>query len=299
MKFDATPAIVITGMPGTGKSALSRYLAERLKDNWTVIQVSLDDALRVQCAIDKLDFKGAPLYGRRNGFFYLEDEWRPKQMELAAAGVFALADFIRSLNLQVERSPLFLMEFPLTEIERFTVRVSDRTNRWVGGVVLLQTERTIRLLRNDSRVDQHRLPDPVLAYFDDELVYADVARHCEELRDAGWPVIIENTEGEEPGVLNRISAAVLAVLAEMLRKMLARETNSITTTGLWGMNARLYGTLRCQRIFVIWHDRTGLIPYSYELGRLLTPWAYRDALDQIIDEACLKVDECCSLPLHQ
>jgi hypothetical protein len=158
------PIVVLAGMPAAGKSTLSTFLARKFAATWSPVEISLDDALEVQCPYGRAKFSSPLMYERDQRSFMLADDWRPEQTRLAARGVFSLMIFANRMLGDVARNQLFLLEFPLTELPTVVSRVCeiDIAN---CILVLLDADKDLCIDRNMHRTGNIQVPASVMNYF--------------------------------------------------------------------------------------------------------------------------------------
>lgn len=199
--------VAIVGMPATGKSTVSHYISRQLAATWRPVEISLDDALDVQCPEGEVEFSKKLLYARHDSFFLLADDWRPKQMKLATLGVFSLVELANRLIAYRTLRPLFLLEFPLTELPTLVDRITD--DSFANCVlVLLTARRDICIARNRQRGVRAQVPLSAMSYFYDSIRSINVSWHCDRLRTLGWHILEQNTEGSIDEVVPRVGRAI-------------------------------------------------------------------------------------------
>jgi hypothetical protein len=204
--------VAIVGMPGSGKSTLSRYLAPRLASHWDVTELSLDDALNVQCPPGEVEFLGRQLYRRCGSEFLIDSEWRPRQMKLAASGLFVLSRLADRLGPTGGLPRMSLLEFPLTELPSLEDSIVAE-NLSDGLLVMVSAEPSTCRTRNSLRSERERVPEIAMAYFEAASQDVNVPVHCQRLQRQGWKVIEESTEGTAQEVLPRIATKVERLVA--------------------------------------------------------------------------------------
>jgi hypothetical protein len=201
------PIVVLAGMPAAGKSTLSKFLVRHLAETWSPVEISLDDALEVQCPLGRAEFSSHLMYERDQRSFMLADDWRPEQMRLATYGVFSLMRMADRVLGEAPGQRFFLLEFPLTELSAVVSRVRefDIEN---CILVLLSAGKSVCIDRNLHRTGNAEVPGSVMEYFYRALDSVDVATECERLAALGWHIFQHNTEGPLDEVVPRVGEAV-------------------------------------------------------------------------------------------